>query len=330
MYNNPFKFSDPSGEIIWGLFIAGAVKVGIDFMRSGGQMSFFQASLSFLNGFSGAFFGVNPILAFVSSLMPSATIDLGGGFQFSISASLAFGNSFGIGLNIDLSYTTGDWTFSAGFGYTGFGNYNGFGANSEQVRWSLLASYDDGKRGFSLGTNFWRGDFKQRTTYLGLRHGDFRFGYENDGSPFSYAGKILSNNTDMYRTAAAYIGIGDYEIQLNMFTGRSGNDIGLEGKQDKNPDVVDFNSGRSTTKKGITRQLGLWSNSEADMYRMGALTLGYKGYRLGVNSEIIRDGFQNWFAHKFISKQPGFRMLSNGWSGFMQYQTPYKNRSTLW
>jgi hypothetical protein len=48
--------------------------------------------------------------------------------------------------------------------------------------------------------------------------------------------------------------------------------------------------------------------------------------------ETLRSGdvFQNWFAHKIVSAQPGFRMLSSGGSIFMQYQTPYKHRSTLW
>ncbi len=300
-------------------------------LRSGGV-------LSFMNGFAGGAMSgattlagtlVGATLSQYTSQIPSLNIS-SGGFSFSISASLAFGNSLGFGFNVGLAYTSGNFTISGGYGFMSYSNFNGFGKNSIQIRYSILASYDDGKTGFSLGTNFWNGDFEQRTTYLGLKHGNFSLGYENDGSPFSYAGKILSNNTDMYRSAAAYIGIGDYEMQLNMFTGRSGNDIGQGRDNDKNPDFVDLNNGRSKTKKGITRQLGLWSNPEADMYRLGSLTLGYKGSRWGFNSEGIRDVFQNWFAHKIVSAQPGFRMLSSGGSIFMQYQTPYKHRSTLW
>jgi hypothetical protein len=229
-------------------------------------------------------------------------------------------------LSFGVSYSDGDWSFSGGVGIMSYGNYNGFGANANEIRYSILANYDDGKTGFSLGTNFWRGDFQQRTTYLGVRNGDFRFGYENDGSPFSYAGKVLSNNTDMYRTAAATIGIGDFDLQLNMFTGRSGNDIGKGRENGNNSEFVDLNKGRL---KG-DRKLGLWKNPEADMYRLGALSVGYRGYKVGVNSEHIRDVFQNWFAHKVLSPQPGFRMLSNDWNKYFQYNSPMLNKSTLW
>jgi hypothetical protein len=154
-------------------------------------------------------------------------------------------------------------------------------------------------------------EFKQRSTLITYGHNDFSIGYENDGSPFSYAPKnILSNNTDVYRTNAVYIGVKEYSLNLNMFTGRSGNDSNCS-------DCVDKSAGRSKNGKA----LGVWSNPEADKYRMGILSLSYKGFNVGVNSEHVRDAFQNWFAHKMVSPQPGFRMLSRTWNPYAQFRT---------
>jgi hypothetical protein len=47
-------------------------------------------------------------------------------------------------------------------------NYNGFGKSGMEIRKSILAFYDDGKTGLSLGSNIWSGtrgmeEFKQQT-----------------------------------------------------------------------------------------------------------------------------------------------------------------------
>ena len=189
-----------------------------------------------------------------------------------------------------------------------------------------MVNYDNGKTGFSLGTNLWGGGVtdgdNQRTSVLSFRSGDFGFSYENDGSPFNYGGKVLSNDTDMYRTAAIGIGIGDFSLKTNLFTGKSGTDeSGLPFENAKiNKELVDLSIGRNGN--------GLWKNELADKYRLGALTIGYKGMNIGVNSEHVRDFVQNWFAHTIVSPQPGFRMLSNNWAIYSIYQT--KNKFTQW
>lgn len=348
VWNNPLKYNDKSGEWVWAAvwvgvivgaaaggaaYIATAIQTG-NWSWGGFGMSILSGAI--IGGITGGYgsaatavtssaVGNAAASSFAAAFFPAISVPVGD-WSFSISPSIAFGNASGAGLSFGVSYSEGDWNFSGGVGIMSYGNYNGFGANANEIRYSILANYDDGKTGFSLGTNFWRGDFNQRTTYLGARNGDFRFGYENDGSPFSYAGKALSNNTDMYRTAAASIGIGDFDLQLNMFTGKSGNDIGQGRDNDKNSKFVDFNSGRM---KGDNK-LGIWKNPEADAYRLGALSVGYRGYKVGVNSEHVRDAFQNWFAHKLMSPQPGFRMLSNTWDKYFQYNTPMINKSTLW
>lgn len=340
--NNPLKYSDVSGELpvlvaaaIIGAFVGGASYVAHAIQTGNWSWGGFGIAVGVgaVVGviapqaiFSAGSIGELVISSFASGFMPAINIPINDHITLSASPSIAFGNAGGAGVSYGVTFSDGDFSISGGYGIMEYSNYNGFGANSREFRYSALVSYDDGKTGFSLGTNFWRGDFKQRTTYLGFRNGDFRFGYENDGSPFSYAGKVLSNNTDMYRTAAASVGIGGFDLQLNMFTGRSGNDTGKGRKNERNSEFVDLDNGRF--KKD--RRLGLWKNSEADAYRLGALSVGYKGYKVGVNSEYVRDVFQNWFAHKILSPQPGFRMLSNNWNGYFQYNTPMINKATLW
>ncbi|MFK8308351.1 polymorphic toxin type 23 domain-containing protein, partial [Capnocytophaga cynodegmi] len=342
--NNPLKYTDPSGEFIWAPIIIGAIMAATSYTVNaiinknwswkGFGLSVLGGAImggaSLLGGTSvAALTGkmiVNTVATGIASgvasvIMPSVNIPIGN-WNFSLSLSVAFGNASGIGASIGIGYSDGNWSFSAGVGIMSYGNYNGFGKNGFEIRKSILAAWDDGKMGLSLGTNFWSGDFEQRTGMIGFRHGDFSMMYENDGAPFNKLGKALVNDTDMYRTAAMRIGIGEFSIQTNLFTGKSGTDSsGLKFEDAiQNPELVDLTSGR----KG----LGIWRNKEADMYRLGALTVGYKGWRVGTNSEYVRDVVQNWFAHTIVSPQPGFRMLSRDWQQYYQYQT--KNPYTLW
>ncbi|EKY14073.1 hypothetical protein HMPREF9073_02339 [Capnocytophaga sp. oral taxon 326 str. F0382] len=121
----------------------------------------------------------------------------------------------------------------------------------------------------------------------------------------------------MFRTAAVGISIGDFSLQMNLFTGKSGNDTNKSSE-------ISYSEGY--LKKG--RKLGVWNNCEADMYRLGALSIGYSGHKIGTNSEHIRNAFQNYFAHKIISPQAGFRMIDRKWNSYYQYLTP--NKYTLW
>jgi Bacterial toxin 23 len=194
----------------------------------------------------------------------------------------------------------------------------------------------------SLGTNLWWGmkghegeSLNQQTGILGIKSGDFGLTYENDDAPFGKVpliGKYLIGHTDMYRSASASISIGDFNTTLRMFTGKSGTDeSGLPFEEAiRNPDLVDFDSGRTITDKktGEVTKLGMWKNSQADRYRLGALSVGYKNFNIGFNSEKYRDAFQNWFAHTIVSPQPGFKLLSSNAQFFNQYRT--QNPFTVW
>jgi hypothetical protein len=228
---------------------------------------------------------------------------------------------------VSAGYASGNWDFSVGVSGMRYSNYNGFGVSGTEIGVSPRIGWDDGKTGFAFSSTWFYGtggmsEFNQRTSALSFRRGDFSFRYENDGSPFNYAGKLLSNDTDMYRTAAMSIGVGDFSLRTNMFTGKSGTDeSGLSFKDAINdPFLVDKSTGH--------KKLGVWNNSGADKYRLGTLTLSYLGFNVGANSEHVRNVFQNKFAHTVLSPQPGFRILSSNWRAYLQYKS--LNKSTLW
>lgn len=67
------------------------------------------------------------------------------------------------------------------------------------------------------------------------------------------------------------------------------------------------------------------------MYRLRALSIGYKGQRAGWNSEGIRDQFQNKFAHEKVRPQPYFRRLASGYPGSLYTSTTrFNNPYSLW
>lgn len=344
--NNPLIYADPNGEFLFA-FIAvgaliGALTGGVSYAASAirtGDWSWKGLGMSMLTGavIGGITGGVNPAslisgslgntfaTAFVGGLMPSANFKIGN-FGFSISPSLAFGQSFGIGANLGVSYTDGNFSVSAGIGIMRYGNYQGFGKSGMEIRSSLMAAYDNGTTGISLGTNFWRGtgamnEFNQRTGVIGLHFGDFRAMYENDGS----IGK-LGDDGDRYRSAALNLSYKDYSVGFNLFTGYRDYD-GENGSvtQHRNPMSVDEFGRRMPN--GVVRELNT-------PYRLGLLTMGYKNTRMGVNSEHVRHAIQDQAIHNLKipgiidKRQMGFANQSWNWDGYAQYRT--RNSFSSW
>jgi hypothetical protein len=70
---------------------------------------------------------------------------------------------------------------------------------------------------------------------------------------------------------------------------------------------------------------------DGDMFRLGALSLGYNGQRIGWNCEGIRHQFQNRFANNFVKPQGYFRVLPQGLPGSLYTSTGgYNHRYSLW
>lgn len=206
-----------------------------------------------------------------------------------------------------------------------YSNYQGFGTRGGEIRESLMAGYNDGNTGFSLGTNYWQGTggmsgFSQQTGAIGFKSGNFAIQYENDGS----IGK-LGDNGDRYRTAALNISIGDFHAGFNLFTGyRDYDNENGSISQHRDPLCIDDYGRRMPN--GLARELGT-------KYRLGISTIGYQGYSIGVNSEHVRHAIQNQAIHNLKfgpldKRQMGFENQSWNWNPYFQYKSP--NAFTSW
>ena len=259
----------------------------------------------------------------LGNFMPKIDIKIGD-WAVSINPSILLGNSNGLGLNIQISYTEGNWNFSYGFGITDYAKYQNTGKSGVQFRNSFMATFDDGKTGFSLGTNIWGGDkgmseFNQRTGMIGLHFGDFRATYENDGAPFGKYG--IGDGNDRYRTAAVSMSVGKFTAGFNLFTGSRTKDS--------------YSGDAQYVGKGCLGNYGERMPNDlvvetGPRYRMGAAYVGWGNYRTGIDSDrYIRHPIQDHFAHNWIGeKQPGFESLSNSTTPYFQYQTT--NPFTSW
>ena len=341
--NNPLKYTDPNGEFFWAAVVIGAIIGASSYAVSAAindSWSWGSFGLSVLGGAVGGAItgalGSTAVLTAesiangiatgaVSSMLPSVNFPIGD-WNISLSMAVAFGNASGIGANFAVGYNDGNWGFSAGVGIMAYNNYYGFGKNAIEVRNSIMASWDDGKLGLSLGTNIWKGDFEQRTGVIGLHSGDFRMMYENDGGAgIKHLG--LGDRNDSYRTAALNIGIGDFTAGFNLFTGRRNRKdqekevkiINSRGKYE-NPIVNTVDCYGANYKRGYVNEMGV-------KHRLGALTLGYGGFRVGANSEKVRHAIQDVVIHGLI-KDRGFENQSWKWDSFYQYRT--YNPFTSW
>jgi RHS repeat-associated protein len=332
--NNPLKFNDPSGNhpILIGIAIAAIMHVGVSLVFNNhlNAMGIIQAGLAgALTG--GPTNGIGNYMATIISaqigkMLPSLDIPINDHFRINVSLSIALGNAEGIGMNISTTYNDGNFYLSAGFGVMKNSNYNGFGKNGEESRISFLAGWDDGKTGVSLGSNIWGGDFAQRTGTLGIRSGNFRAFYENDGKPFNAI--KTGDGGDSYRTAALNLSWQDYSFGFNLFTGlrtnssykneKSGNWDGIEGE------VGSYRNGNFGEHyiNGLVDERG-------PKYRMGAAYFNYQGYSFGSNSEWVRHAIQNVAIHgTFIANQRMFEMQNSNNNFYNQYRTT--NNFTTW
>ena len=256
----------------------------------------------------------------LGNFIPKIDIKIGD-WAVSINPSILLGNSNGLGLNLQISYTDRHFSFNYGFSMTGYAKYQNTGKQGVQFRNSFMATFDDGKTGFSLGTNIWGGDkgmseFNQRTGMIGLHFGDFRAMYENDGG-FGIKNLGLGDRNDSHRTAALNMSVGDYTAGFNLFTGER------PRKEQK---------GEEASTHSYKDRFGVYHknapvNEIGTKYRLGALTVGYKGFRMGVDSEHVRHAIQNAIIHRGIDDNE-FMNQSWDWKPYFQYQTP--NQFSSW
>ncbi len=371
--NNPLLYIDPSGEIGFLLYIAISTAIailsnGINNMINGapfwygmgkaGTMGAISGAISFgIGAASSAIFGTasmasmtvgDAIISGISGQIVGAVLPKWefkvGDWSFNINPVLYFGNSIGLGLNASVTYNDGgNWYFSIGISLTGFTKHYGTGQEGFEARFSAMATFDDGKTSFSLGSNLWWSNAKnptdenwkpwQRTGIIKAKFEDFGFSYENDGNPFGLGEKNLGapwlgDSNDSYRTAAISLSIGNVTLGTNLFTGlrnkgsyNSENDGSWDGVASDGPGKPRYDNSGHYYKNGLVLEQG-------PKYRFGSLYVGCQNYRIGVNSEWVRNAVQNVFAHSWIAPQRMFLMTSTSWNPFIQYQT--NNPFTTW
>ncbi|MEJ5105767.1 polymorphic toxin type 23 domain-containing protein [Chryseobacterium sp. MYb328] len=335
--NNPLMYTDPSGEFFWiAALIYAAVNLTVDLIATKGNMNFGQIALSIHRGAESGLLGgatsiVGAIIGAValqaSKLIPSIPIIQEENFYLGISFNVSYGNGFGFGASIDTTYKMGDFNLSNSYGISYYGYHGGTGLSGWEYRKSIVFNYDDGKVGFSLGSNWWTGsgqmsELTQKTGLVGFHWGDFRFMYENDGG-ILVKQLGLGDRGDSYRTAALNLSIGDYSAGFSLMTGYRG----LDNQAVEEESRIMNNKGKLVNpvmneRDGFGRKFKYsFVNETGTPYRLGALYVGYKGYRVGVNSEHVRHAIQNRAIHGLI-KDKGFVNQSWNWQPYFQYKTP--------
>lgn len=190
---------------------------------------------------------------------------------------------------------------SAGIGLMSYGAHQGSGKSGFEQRQSFKASYDDGKFGISLGTNIWKGLHSQQTGMIGVRAGDFRMTYENDGAPFApkkWSEGILGDNNDRWRTAAMIISIKDLQVGFNLFTGERTKDSYAENGDDS-WDAQRMKEGGCYSNGACLPHS--YVEEKGSRYRLGAAYFSYGSYRIGIDSDRhVRHPIQNILAHDWI------------------------------
>ncbi|MCP4458562.1 MAG: hypothetical protein GY816_11145, partial [Cytophagales bacterium] len=149
------------------------------------------------------------------------------------------------------------------------------------------------------GTTYNSGETSQTTNMITIGGPLANFKYENDfmfGAGEFFPGVPAADGGDRYRTAAARLKIGLFKAGFNLFTGDPGLDSDMRETFD-DPDNDD-------------RETYMASNgNDPDKYRAGVFYVGFGPFKIGRNSERIRNKIQNEGAHDAIGA-PYFRWLN--------------------
>ncbi len=342
-FNNPLKYTDPSGEVIHAIIVGaiygaamGASSYTISALMTN-SWDWGEFGMSALGGaVSGALLGwFSPVAVPSLSLTSVANAVAGGAigsitpgysftvgeWSFSISPSLMIGNSMGAGVNLAAGYSKKNgFQFSMGTGFTFYGTPQGSNRSSGwEGRFAFKVGYIGSDFGIVMGSNFFYNgagsEFNQQVSLLEIHSGDFMASYENDGFPFS--SWYLADGGDKYRTAAASVRYKNFGIGFNLFTG------------------TPISDGEKPTEYKDGYPYKVYTASSADRHRMGAVYLMVGNFRFGTDSEAHRHAIQNKFAHgetrigSWVLKQgqPWFNVLDIPTINYIQY---HNNSFTLW
>ncbi|MGJ7030926.1 FG-GAP-like repeat-containing protein [Niabella hirudinis] len=309
---NPFKFTDPSGEIVWFVpLIYAAVNVAVDLIVSKGHMNFGQIAMSAVSGAIGGLIGGGSITSVgkaflyagvsqLNRLMPNIPIYQSENFSIGISPMIGLGSSgFSFGASVNVSGMIDQNGDGKGFSYSGslgFGYNSGVSSLGESVGKSTFwnasgfTGYYDGHANYGAGytlTSF-SGKAAQTTGAMQFQVGDFGFRLDNDF--FAFSG-------DKFRTGGGLI---TYKIndQLTLAAGGSmmtgyGKDV-IEGPSNYNNDRMPNRQGLYNPATEILPTL------RAGTFYGGVVYRGI-AYFAGNNSEKRLHNVQNWIHRKVVN-----------------------------
>ena len=167
--------------------------------------------------------------------------------------------------------------------------------------------------GFS-GTAYFSGELTQTTNSIIVGNWLGNLTYENDH--MFHIGELLpgilpADNGDRYRSAAVRLMLGPVTVGVSLFTG----DPGLNHQDRKTFEDPEANNRDTYTLSD--------NGDDPDRYRAGIAYVGVGPIRLGVNSEQIRDFFQNKLAHDFLCKgdSPYFKVLDRPSQSYFYFGT---------
>ena len=321
--NNPLKFVDPSGEFMAALvftttFFSQWAENSLNGVENPAENAYIFAS-EVTNNIDNAFMwtvysndNIN-VSAGISLLSagPAIKVSYKASEDLTIYGALGAGVLSGYYANIGASYRIGDFTLSAGAGYSK-GGVNMF--SSETIpggsRYYVGATYYDrpNNQYWTIGYTMYGGNNSQNNWYVGWEQEGWHVGMTND----AYVG------SDKWRTAAVEGGYGQATVGFNLITTPSPEDeysdykVGSDEKY-SSPIYGD----RSKRKK----QKYTYSQGERIS---AALYLGYGGSRIGVDAPWVQDVFQNGIHYLF--NYPYFNTTKGAPSSvylYNGYQYPY-------
>ena len=340
MNNNPVMFIDPNGEFAWVPFlIYTAVSVGVD-AASGNIENWEDFGVSVLKGAASAYLGgagsmttmatgtttaigassttiwgtsqiashtaVEAGAMALTSKMPGFDIPINDNLSVNVSPAMAFGTGGpALGVSGGVSYRNGDVSLSFGGSYGS--NISNFGGG--------ISLYDRGNdQTFSLGGSYFGGSDSQKNWLIGYNKRDFSFRMTND----------VKVGGDKYRTAAAEVGIGEFNVGFNLYT--------------TPPPKGEYDAHMGDNREYVSKMWGESAKNKDDIsygtYSKGSRVfagayLGYRNNRIGFDGGSVQDATQN-FVHRHLVGTPYFNTNLGSSNGIFRQVYRNLNKWTLY
>lgn len=300
--NNPLRYTDPNGEIVWFVpLIYAAVNVAVDLVMNKGNMNFGQIAMSAVSGAIGGFLGGGSITtvggAFfgagvgqLNKLFPAMPLYQSEHFNLNVSPMIGFGSS-GVtsGISLNASGVIGDFAYSAS---VGMGFNSGVSSLGESVgssnywNWGASAGYFDGHTTYGAGwsVNYFTGTSKQNVAAPTLLIGDFTLRVDED---------FLGDGEDRYRTGGL---LATYKVNDEITLALGGSMMTGQAQESEKHPNLDF--GHPTL--GTYNPAGELNTTLRGGTMYGGVIYKGQAFFYGHNSETRLHNIQNWIHRNVV------------------------------